>query len=81
MIIVSGGRSTDILVHLIDAQKGFPEVILVVYPETEIQLCTVQMMCSSLKYIPHWTLLIKNWGKALGYLCLQHPAPGEFLKE
>lgn len=178
-----------ILIACMDGLKGFPEAVRAVYPETEIQLCMVHMMRSSLKYVPHkdkkavandlkqiynvptedaakaeleafeskwsgqypliakhwkekwndlntiyhypmeirniiyttntieslnmslrkitrnrrifpsdesalkiitlgileaskkWTLPIKNWGKALGYLCLQHPEIGEFLKQ
>lgn len=33
--------------------KGFPDAVRAVYPDTEIQLCMVHMMRSSLKYVPH----------------------------
>ena len=42
-----------IIVACMDGLKGFPDAVRTVYPETEIQLCMVHMMRSSLKYVPH----------------------------
>lgn len=42
-----------IVVACMDGLKGFPEAVRTVFPETEIQLCMVHMMRSSLKYVPH----------------------------
>ena len=42
-----------ILIACMDGLKGFPEAVRNVFPETEIQLCMVHMMRSSLKYVPH----------------------------
>lgn len=42
--------------------------------ESAAKIITLGILEASKK----WTLPIKNWGKALGYLCLQHPEIGEF---
>ena len=42
-----------IIVACMDGLKGFPDAVRTVYPDTEIQLCMVHMMRSSLKYVPH----------------------------
>lgn len=42
----------DILVACIDGLKGFPEAIEAVYPQTQVQLCIVHQIRSSLKYVP-----------------------------
>ncbi len=42
-----------IIVACMDGLKGFPDAVRSVFPETEIQLCMVHMMRSSLKYVPH----------------------------
>ena len=41
----------DILIASIDGLKGFPEAINSVFPNTEIQLCIVHQIRSSLKYV------------------------------
>ena len=40
----------DILIACVDGLKGFPEAIETVFPNTEIQLCIVHMVRSSMKY-------------------------------
>lgn len=42
----------DILVACIDGLKGFPEAIEAVFPETQVQLCIVHQIRSSLRYVP-----------------------------
>jgi putative transposase len=42
----------DILVACIDGLKGFPEAIAAVYPKTQIQLCIVHQIRTSLRYVP-----------------------------
>lgn len=42
----------DILVACIDGLKGFPDAIEAVYPQTQVQLCIVHQIRSSLKYVP-----------------------------
>lgn len=41
----------DILIACVDGLKGFPEAIATVFPKTEIQLCIVHQIRSSLKYV------------------------------
>jgi putative transposase len=41
----------DILIASIDGLKGFPEAIAQVFPKTEIQLCVVHQIRTSLKYV------------------------------
>ena len=41
----------DLLIASIDGLKGFPEAIADVFPKTEIQLCIVQQIRNSLKYV------------------------------
>ena len=42
----------DILVACIDGLKGFPEAIEAVFPKTQVQLCIVHQIRSSLRYVP-----------------------------
>ena len=42
----------DILIACVDGLKGFPDAILSVYPETQIQLCIVHMVRNSIRYVP-----------------------------
>jgi transposase-like protein len=42
----------DILIAAVDGLTGFPEAINAVFPRTEVQLCMVHMVRSSLKYVP-----------------------------
>ena len=42
----------DILVACVDGLKGFPEAIESVYPKTQIQLCIVHQVRTSLRYVP-----------------------------
>ena len=41
----------DILVACIDDLKGFPEAIESIYPKTEVQLCIIHQIRSSMKYV------------------------------
>ena len=41
----------DIFIACVDELKGFPEAIETVYPHTEVQLCILHMVRSSLKYV------------------------------
>lgn len=43
----------DIFIACVDGLKGFPEAINSVFPNTQIQLCIVHQIRSSLKYVPH----------------------------
>ena len=43
----------DILIAAVDGLTGFPEAINAVFPNTEVQLCIVHMVRSSLKYVPY----------------------------
>lgn len=42
----------DILIAAVDGLTGFPEAINAVFPQTEVQLCMVHLVRSSLKYVP-----------------------------
>jgi putative transposase len=41
----------DILIACVDGLKGFPEAIEAVFPRTEVQLCLVHLVRSSLRYV------------------------------
>lgn len=41
----------EILIACVDGLKGFPEAINAVFPETEVQLCIVHLVRSSLNYV------------------------------
>lgn len=41
----------DIFIPCVDGLTGFPEAIEAVYPQTEVQLCIVDMVRNSLKYV------------------------------
>ena len=41
----------DILIASVDGLKGFPEAINAIFPQTEVQLCIVHQIRSSIKYI------------------------------
>jgi len=43
----------DILIAAVDGLSGFPEAIRTVFPKTEVQLCIVHVVRTSLKYVPH----------------------------
>lgn len=43
----------DILIACVDGLKGFPEAIQAVFPNTQIQLCIVHMVRSSMKYVSY----------------------------
>ena len=42
----------DILIACVDGLKGFPDAIQTVFPQTQIQLCIVQMVRNLVKYFP-----------------------------
>ena len=42
----------DILIACVDGLEGFPDAINTAFPDTQIQLCIVHMVRSSLKYVP-----------------------------
>jgi len=41
----------DILIASVDGLKGFPEAINAIFPQTEVQLCIVHQIRSSIRYI------------------------------
>ena len=41
----------DILIACVDGLKGFPDAINTVFPETQIQLCSVHMVRNSIKFV------------------------------
>jgi len=41
----------DILIAAVDGLKGFPDAIEAVFPETQVQLCIVHLIRSSLRYV------------------------------
>lgn len=41
----------DILIACVDDLKGFPDAINAMFPDTNVQLCIVQMVRNSLKYV------------------------------
>ena len=41
----------DILIACVDGLKGFPEAIETIFPETQVQLCIVHKIRSSMKYV------------------------------
>ena len=43
----------DILIAAADGLTGFPDAAAAVFPETEVQLCIVRMVRSSVKYAPY----------------------------
>jgi len=43
----------DILIAAVDGLTGFPEAIAAVFPKTEVQLCIVPMVRTSLKFVPY----------------------------
>jgi putative transposase len=43
----------DIFVACVDGLKGFPEAIEAVFPQTQVQLCIVHMVRSSVKYVSY----------------------------
>lgn len=63
---------TDILIACVDGLKGFPEAIASVYPKTEIQLCIVHMVRSSLRFVS-W----KDYKELTGSLKKVYQAPTE----
>jgi Transposase, Mutator family len=42
----------DVFVFCVDGLKGFPEAIEAVYPQSQVQLCIVQLFRNSLNYVP-----------------------------
>ena len=43
----------DILLAVVDGLKGFPEAILVVFPEAMVQICIVHLLRLSLDFVSH----------------------------
>jgi len=43
----------DILIAVMDGLTGFPDAVRAVYPDTEVQLCIVHVVRSSLKFVPY----------------------------
>lgn len=43
----------DIFIACVDGLKGFPEAIEAVFPHTQVQLCIVHLVRSSLAYVSH----------------------------
>jgi transposase-like protein len=44
---------TDILLAAVDGLTGFPDAIAAVFPKTEVQLCIVHMVRSSVRFVPY----------------------------
>ncbi len=42
----------DILIACVDGLTGFPQAIEAVYPDTQVQLCIVHLICNGLRYMP-----------------------------
>ena len=42
----------DILIACVDGLKGFPEAIETIFPRTQVQLCIVHQIRTSLRYLP-----------------------------
>ena len=43
----------DILIAVMDGLTGFPDAVRAVYPDTEVQLCILHVVRSSLKFVPY----------------------------
>jgi putative transposase len=43
----------DIFIACVDGLKGFPEAIEAIYPNIQVQLCIVHLVCNSLFYVSH----------------------------
>lgn len=43
----------DIFIACVDGLKGFPEAIEAVFPQTQVQLCMVHLLRSSLQYVSY----------------------------
>jgi len=43
----------DILIACVDGLKGLPEAIESVFPQDEVKLCIVHMVCNSLKFVSY----------------------------
>lgn len=52
----------DILIAAVDGLKGFPDAISAVFPKTQVQLCIVHMIRSSLRYVSwkHHKVLVRD---------------------
>lgn len=52
----------DILIASVDGLKGFPDAIAAVFPRTQVQLCIVHMIRSSLRYVSwkHHKALVRD---------------------
>jgi putative transposase len=61
----------DILIACIDNLKGFAEAIESIYPQTEVQLCTVHQVRNTIRYVAH-----KDLKKVTGDLKRIYQAPG-----
>lgn len=44
-------RAEDVLIAAVDGLEGFPDVIAVIFPPTQVQLCVVHMVRNSLRYV------------------------------
>jgi putative transposase len=52
----------DILIASVDGLKGFPDAIAAVFPRTQVQLCIVHMIRSSMRYVSwkHHKALVRD---------------------
>ena len=52
----------DILIASVDGLKGFPDAIAAVFPKTQVQLCIVHMIRSSMRYVSwkHHKALVRD---------------------
>jgi transposase-like protein len=42
----------NILIACVDDLKGSPDAINIAFPETQVQLCILHMVCNSMKFVP-----------------------------
>jgi putative transposase len=54
----------DILIAGVDGLSGFPDAIRAVYPTTEVQLCIVHVVRSSMRFVPYKDR--RRWGDRAG---------------
>ena len=60
----------DILLAAVDGLTGFPDAVAAVFPKTEVQLCIVRMVRSSVRFVPY-----KDRRAAAAGLKSIYPAP------
>ena len=61
----------DILIASVDGQRGFPDAIQSVFPDTIVQLCIVHQIRDSIKYVgsKHQKEFLKDLKRVYGVVC------------